>query len=229
MGQLPSGEDYTWIAASDMTIQCGAIGLAINQSMAFGAATIIADERGPDSEIVEHGVTGWRYPRGDLSRLVDTVAEVLQQRSGTRTDHASGARADAHSDHDREHGRTARSLHLRRPPNRSPEEGNSMKISVFGLGYVGAVSCGCLAELGHDVVGVDVSESKVALVNEGRSPIIEPQLPEILDKARQAGKISATTDAAEAVRRSDLAFVCVGTPSLRHGRRRRSIPEASDG
>ncbi len=77
VGRLPAGEDYTWIAASDMTIQCGAIGLAINQSMAFGKATIIADEPGPDSEIVEHGVTGWRYPRGDLSRLVSTVADVL--------------------------------------------------------------------------------------------------------------------------------------------------------
>ena len=92
-----------------------------------------------------------------------------------------------------------------------------MKISVFGLGYVGAVSCGCLAELGHDVIGVDVSESKVALVNEGRSPIIEPQLPEILGRAWQAGKISATIDAAEAVRGSDLAFVCVGTPSSSTG------------
>lgn len=92
-----------------------------------------------------------------------------------------------------------------------------MKISVFGLGYVGAVSCGCLAELGHEVVGVDVAESKVELVNQGRSPIIEPQLPEILHKAHQAGRIRATTDAAGAVRDSDLAFVCVGTPSLATG------------
>jgi glycosyltransferase involved in cell wall biosynthesis len=78
VGRVPPGEDYTWIAASDITIQCGAIGLAINQSMAFGKATVIADEPGPDSEIVEHHVTGWRYPRGDVSRLVDTVAEVLR-------------------------------------------------------------------------------------------------------------------------------------------------------
>jgi glycogen(starch) synthase len=76
-GRLPAGEDYAWIAASDITIQCGAIGLAINQSMAFGSATVVADEPGPDSEIVEHGITGWRYPRGDLTRMVDTVAEVL--------------------------------------------------------------------------------------------------------------------------------------------------------
>jgi len=80
-GRLPAGEDYDWIAASDITIQCGAIGLAINQSMAFGRATVVADEPGPDSEIVEQGVTGWRYPRGDLSGLVDTVAEVLRNHS----------------------------------------------------------------------------------------------------------------------------------------------------
>lgn len=92
-----------------------------------------------------------------------------------------------------------------------------MKISVFGLGYVGAVSCGCLAELGHEVVGVDVAESKVDLVNRGRSPIIEPQLPEILAKAHRAGLIRATTDPAEAVKSSDVAFVCVGTPSLPTG------------
>lgn len=92
-----------------------------------------------------------------------------------------------------------------------------MKISVFGLGYVGAVSCGCLAELGHEVIGVDVAEGKVDLVNCGCSPIIEPQLPEILEKAHRAGLIRATTDPAEAVRASDLAFVCVGTPSLPTG------------
>jgi GDP-mannose 6-dehydrogenase len=92
-----------------------------------------------------------------------------------------------------------------------------VKISVFGLGYVGAVSCGCLAELGHEVVGVDVAESKVDLVNRGRSPIIEPQLPEILEKAHNRGLIRATTDPAEAVRSSELAFVCVGTPSLPTG------------
>lgn len=77
VGRLPHGGDYTWIAASDMTIQCGAIGLAINQSMAFGRPTIVADEPGPDSEIVEHGVTGWRYPRGELAALVKTVDTVL--------------------------------------------------------------------------------------------------------------------------------------------------------
>jgi glycosyltransferase involved in cell wall biosynthesis len=81
VGRLPAGEDYTWIAASDMTIQCGAIGLAINQSMAFGKATIVADEPGPDSEIVEHGVTGWRYPRGDLTKMVETVGAVLKNSS----------------------------------------------------------------------------------------------------------------------------------------------------
>jgi len=83
-GRVPEGDDYAWIAAADVTIQCGAVGLAVNQSMAFGKATIIADEIGADTEIVEHRRTGWRYPRGDLDAMVATVDEVLSDPDRTR-------------------------------------------------------------------------------------------------------------------------------------------------
>lgn len=92
-----------------------------------------------------------------------------------------------------------------------------MNISIFGLGYVGAVSCGCLTELGHCVVGVDVDTAKVERINEGRSPVLEPGLAERIATARREGRLEATTDAAEAVRRSDIALLCVGTPSTPAG------------
>ena len=87
-----------------------------------------------------------------------------------------------------------------------------MKISIFGLGYVGAVTAGCLAQQGHQVVGVDVSEQKVQTLNRGESPIIEPGLEDLLKQARQRGLLRASTDAAEAVAATDLSLVCVGTP-----------------
>jgi len=92
-----------------------------------------------------------------------------------------------------------------------------MKISVFGLGYVGAVVSGCLAAKGHQVIGVDAEPGKVALVNSGRSPIIEKEIGEILAAGVAAGRLSATTDAAAAVGTSDLIMVCVGTPSRSNG------------
>jgi len=88
-----------------------------------------------------------------------------------------------------------------------------MRISVFGMGYVGVVSGTCLAQLGHDVVGVDINAAKVRLLNEGRSPIVEKGLDDLLVQAVQAGKLRATTDAAEAVLNSDISFISVGTPS----------------
>ena len=81
LGRVPAGQDYDWIAAADLNIQCGAVGLAINQSMAMGVPTIIADERGADTEALRHGVTGWRYPRGDIETLVSVVHQVLCDRS----------------------------------------------------------------------------------------------------------------------------------------------------
>ena len=75
-----------------------------------------------------------------------------------------------------------------------------MKISVIGLGYVGAVSAACLARRGHEVIGVDVNPRKVAMVNEGRAPVLEPGLPEAIAEAAASGRLRATTDAADAVR-----------------------------
>lgn len=92
-----------------------------------------------------------------------------------------------------------------------------MKIAVFGLGYVGAVSCGCLAKLGHTIIGVDVAQAKVDLVNEGRSPLIEPGLDGLLVEAINQGRLRATCDHVEAVLESDVALICVGTPSSPSG------------
>ena len=92
-----------------------------------------------------------------------------------------------------------------------------MKVSVFGLGYVGSVSAAALAADGHDVVGVDVNADKVAQVNAGRSPIVEPGLEELLARAVALGSLRATTDAALAVRNTEVSLLCVGTPSRRNG------------
>src|SRR5262245_32412835 len=92
-----------------------------------------------------------------------------------------------------------------------------MKICVLGLGYVGAVSAACLAREGHEVVGVDPEAAKVDLINAGRSPIIEKDLAEIIDEQVGKGRLRATSDVAEALRSSGLAFVCVGTPSQANG------------
>jgi glycosyltransferase involved in cell wall biosynthesis len=76
-GAVPEGDDYAWIATSDVVVIPGAIGLALNQAMAFGKPTIIADEPGADAEMLRHGETGWRYPRGDIEALTRTVTDVL--------------------------------------------------------------------------------------------------------------------------------------------------------
>jgi GDP-mannose 6-dehydrogenase len=92
-----------------------------------------------------------------------------------------------------------------------------MKISVLGLGYVGAVSAGCLARDGHEVIGVDPERTKVDLINAGRSPIIEKDIGEIIAEQVKAGRLAASTDVDSAVRHTDLVIVCVGTPSLPNG------------
>ena len=91
------------------------------------------------------------------------------------------------------------------------------RVSVFGLGYVGAVSVACLADQGHDVIGVDVNAAKVDHIGAGKSPIIEAGLGELLKAGVDAGRIRATTDTAAAVRDTDVSFVCVGTPSNPNG------------
>jgi GDP-mannose 6-dehydrogenase len=92
-----------------------------------------------------------------------------------------------------------------------------MKICVLGLGYVGAVSAGCLAKDGHEVIGVDPERTKVDLINAGRSPIIEKDIGLIIQEQAAAGRLSATTEVEHAVRHTDLALVCVGTPSQPNG------------
>ena len=93
-----------------------------------------------------------------------------------------------------------------------------MNVSIFGLGYVGAVTAGCLTERGHRVVGADVQQAKVDAFNAGVSPIVEPELNELLQQAKRDGLLSATTDSAAAVRETEVSIVCVGTPSLESGR-----------
>src|SRR5579864_7525384 len=90
-------------------------------------------------------------------------------------------------------------------------------IAIFGLGYVGAVSAGCLAKNGHEIVGVDPQKKKVGLINEGIPPIIEADLAEIMQEAGRTGRLRATRDAAEAVRASRISLICVGTPGRANG------------
>jgi GDP-mannose 6-dehydrogenase len=92
-----------------------------------------------------------------------------------------------------------------------------MKICVFGLGYVGTVTAGCLAHDGHEVIGIDLQASKVDLVNRGRSPVIEKDIGEIIARTVQEGRLRATMDFREAFDESALSLVCVGTPSQPNG------------
>src|SRR6186713_276853 len=92
-----------------------------------------------------------------------------------------------------------------------------MKVSVFGLGYVGSVSAASFAADGHTVVGVDVNPDKVASLNEGRSPIVEKGLDELIRDGAANGSLRATTSTDEAVRDTDLSLICVGTPSRKNG------------
>jgi len=91
-----------------------------------------------------------------------------------------------------------------------------MKISVIGSGYVGSVTAACFAEVGHEVVCVDIDKKKMDQINEGIPPIYEEGLGELLQK--HAGKnLTATTDYESAIRKTDISFICVGTPSAEDG------------
>jgi GDP-mannose 6-dehydrogenase len=92
-----------------------------------------------------------------------------------------------------------------------------MNVSIFGLGYVGCVSAACLAQDGHTVVGVDVDARKVTSIGEGRAPFFEPGLEKLLTDARDRGTLRATTDEVEAISATDMALICVGTPSAHTG------------
>lgn len=92
-----------------------------------------------------------------------------------------------------------------------------MKICVLGLGYVGAVSAACLAQEGHEVVGLDPQQAKVDIINAGNTPIIEKGVGAIIKAQVAAGRLSATTDASLAISHADILFICVGTPSMANG------------
>ncbi len=97
------------------------------------------------------------------------------------------------------------------------ERGRHVNISIFGLGYVGAVSAVCLAKQGHRIIGVDTNPVKVDLMNKGIAPIVEPGVGELLQQAVTSGRLSATTNLTDAVQHTDLSLVCVGTPSSANG------------
>ena len=92
-----------------------------------------------------------------------------------------------------------------------------MKISIFGMGYVGAVSAGCLSAEGHTVIGVDPNRTKVGLINEGRTPIIEKDIGEMIAAAVRDGRLRATESVRDAVMESEISLICVGTPSQLNG------------
>jgi GDP-mannose 6-dehydrogenase len=92
-----------------------------------------------------------------------------------------------------------------------------MRVTVFGLGYVGCVSAACLTRSGHTVVGVDVNPLKVEQINAGVSPVIEPGLDQLIAEGRRSGRLAATQDGRTAVESSDVSLVCVGTPSNQNG------------
>ena len=92
-----------------------------------------------------------------------------------------------------------------------------MNIAIFGLGYVGSVSAACLAAAGHRVIGVDVDPYKLSLLQQGRAPVTEPGLDEILERVVREGRLTVTSDTAAAVRASEVSLICVGTPSRRNG------------
>ena len=96
---------------------------------------------------------------------------------------------------------------------RSVLAADAMRISIFGLGYVGAVSLACLARDGHAVTGVDIDESKLALIRGGKTPVVEEGMVELMSRVR----VAVTSDVGSAVQASELSFVCVGTPSAPNG------------
>jgi GDP-mannose 6-dehydrogenase len=92
-----------------------------------------------------------------------------------------------------------------------------MRITIFGLGYVGAVSMACLARDGHQVVGVDLDPLKLELIRSGRSPIIEEGIQELTKKVIEERRVTVTDDVQQALLSTDLSFVCVGTPAMANG------------
>ena len=108
-------------------------------------------------------------------------------------------------------------LTLKEQVNDLDKNRKKMNISIFGLGYVGCVGAACLAKLGHQVIGVDVNENKVRLMNEGKPTIIEEGIAELCAEAHEKGLMRATTDVKDAVMNTDVSFIVVGTPSSKEG------------
>ncbi|HEV7397392.1 MAG TPA: UDP-glucose/GDP-mannose dehydrogenase family protein [Pyrinomonadaceae bacterium] len=92
-----------------------------------------------------------------------------------------------------------------------------MKLSIFGLGYVGCVSAACFAKEGHDVIGVDVNPTKIEIINRGDSPIVEAGMRELIKQMVEQSRLRATSDTLEAINNSNVSLVCVGTPSNPNG------------
>jgi GDP-mannose 6-dehydrogenase len=92
-----------------------------------------------------------------------------------------------------------------------------MNISIFGLGYVGAVSLACLSRDGHTVIGVDIDSSKLDLIRSGKTPVVEEGMVELMTRVAASGRMSVTTDVTQAVLDSELSLICVGTPSAPNG------------
>ena len=92
-----------------------------------------------------------------------------------------------------------------------------MKVSIFGLGYVGAVSLACLARDGHQVVGVDVDESKLAMLRDGITPIVEEGMVDLVRNVAASGRVKVSQDVRAAIHDTQLSLICVGTPSAPNG------------
>ena len=92
-----------------------------------------------------------------------------------------------------------------------------MRISIFGLGYVGAVSLACLARDGRQVIGVDIDQNKLDLIRSGKTPVVEEGMVDLVAEVAGSGRVSVTTDVAQAVRDSEISLICVGTPSAANG------------
>lgn len=92
-----------------------------------------------------------------------------------------------------------------------------MKISIFGLGYVGAVSLACLARDGHEVIGVDIDRTKLDLIASGKTPVVEEGMVDLMQQVASSGRVKVTTDVKQAVLDTEISLVCVGTPSAANG------------
>jgi GDP-mannose 6-dehydrogenase len=101
--------------------------------------------------------------------------------------------------------------------NLSRKPATTKRISIFGLGYVGAVSLACLARDGHQVIGVDVDPVKLDMIRSRKSPILEEGIQELMRDVVESGRVTVTNDAAQALRETEISFVCVGTPSAANG------------